>query len=546
MHPAGPLLVVAGAGSGKTRVITYRTGAPGRDAAPTRAASSPSPSPTRRPARCASASTSCSGTDGHRHARPVGRHLPRDRRAPPAPVRRGGRPAQGLRHLRRRRSEAAARARADRSQGARADVPGAPGAVGHRSRQEPGHRARPTSQLERLLRRRRRQGLPRSTRSGWRPPTPSTSATCCCRCCSSCAERHAGRARRSRERFDHVLVDEFQDTNSVQYRLVRLLSRRTNSITVVGDDDQSIYRWRGADIRNILDFERDHPGARVVKLEQNYRSTGQHPAPPPTRSSRRTRERRPKRLFTEAGRGRADRAVRGRDRARRGGVRRRPHRRRAVGDAGAARLRRLLPHQRAVARARRGAARARPAVRGRRRHALLRPRRDQGPARLPARGRQPRRRHRAAAHHQRPGARHRRRRPSSASATSSTSGKIAGLGGAGAGGASDEHDCSGRRPAQEARGVRRADDASCARGRGAGPGVAGREDPRGERLPRRAGRRGDDGGGGAHREPARARRLRCASTSARREEPTLHGFLERIALVVRRRRLRSRTRARSR
>src|ERR1700722_14093130 len=76
------------------------------------------------------------------------------------------------------------------------------------------------------------------------------------------------------ERFDHVLVDEFQDTNHVQYRLVRRLSRLSGSITVVGDEDQSIYGWRGADIRNILDFEKDHPGAKIVKLEQNYRSTG--------------------------------------------------------------------------------------------------------------------------------------------------------------------------------------------------------------------------------------------------------------------------------
>src|SRR5581483_1494213 len=99
------------------------------------------------------------------------------------------------------------------------------------------------------------------------------------------------------QRFDHVLVDEFQDTNSVQYRLVRLLSRQTGSITVVGDEDQSIYKWRGADIRNILDFERDHPGATVVKLEQNYRSTA-HILRAANAIITRNTERRPKRLFT--------------------------------------------------------------------------------------------------------------------------------------------------------------------------------------------------------------------------------------------------------
>ena len=104
------------------------------------------------------------------------------------------------------------------------------------------------------------------------------------------------------ERFDHVLVDEFQDTNSVQYRLVRCLSRRTSSITVVGDEDQSIYKWRGADIRNILDFERDHAGARVVKLEQNYRSTG-HILRAANAIIACNAERRPKRLFTQAGDG---------------------------------------------------------------------------------------------------------------------------------------------------------------------------------------------------------------------------------------------------
>ena len=102
--------------------------------------------------------------------------------------------------------------------------------------------------------------------------------------------------------FDHVLVDEFQDTNSVQYRLVRFLSQRTHSITVVGDEDQSIYRWRGADIRNILDFEHDHPGAGVIKLEQNYRSSSNI-----LRTANaiiaRNKERRPKRLVTEQGAG---------------------------------------------------------------------------------------------------------------------------------------------------------------------------------------------------------------------------------------------------
>jgi DNA helicase-2/ATP-dependent DNA helicase PcrA len=76
-----------------------------------------------------------------------------------------------------------------------------------------------------------------------------------------------------RRRFPYVLVDEYQDTNSAQYEIIRHLVGEGGNVTVVGDEDQSIYSWRGADIQNILDFEHDFPGARVYRLEQNYRST---------------------------------------------------------------------------------------------------------------------------------------------------------------------------------------------------------------------------------------------------------------------------------
>ncbi|HLF71540.1 MAG TPA: UvrD-helicase domain-containing protein [Dehalococcoidia bacterium] len=109
--------------------------------------------------------------------------------------------------------------------------------------------------------------------------------------------------QRYRERYEHVLVDEFQDTNVAQYVLARLLAPPPDSnICVVGDPDQSIYSWRSADIRNILNFERDYPKATVVRLEQNYRST-QTILDGAQKIIAANKQRKQKDLWTEKGRG---------------------------------------------------------------------------------------------------------------------------------------------------------------------------------------------------------------------------------------------------
>src|SRR5213075_1104804 len=78
---------------------------------------------------------------------------------------------------------------------------------------------------------------------------------------------------RYRDRFQFILVDEYQDTNRAQFQFIKMLGAEHGNVVVVGDDDQSIYGWRGADIRNILDFEKEFTPAKMVRLEENYRST---------------------------------------------------------------------------------------------------------------------------------------------------------------------------------------------------------------------------------------------------------------------------------
>jgi DNA helicase II / ATP-dependent DNA helicase PcrA len=117
---------------------------------------------------------------------------------------------------------------------------------------------------------------------------------------------------RLRKRFDYVLVDEFQDTNATQYRLLRELARDHRNLCVVGDDDQSIYAWRGADVRNIRGFRLDYPGASIVKLEQNYRST-RHIVSAALGIISRAKRREPKELWTDNDPGQAVRIIAARD-----------------------------------------------------------------------------------------------------------------------------------------------------------------------------------------------------------------------------------------
>ncbi len=118
----------------------------------------------------------------------------------------------------------------------------------------------------------------------------------------SLLQNHTEVQQRWRRQFIYIMIDEYQDTNAAQYQLVKLLTNQSQNIAVVGDDWQSIYSWRGADFRNILNFERDYPDCTVIKLEQNYRST-KHILDAAHSIITKNQQRSNKELWTEAGNG---------------------------------------------------------------------------------------------------------------------------------------------------------------------------------------------------------------------------------------------------
>lgn len=115
-------------------------------------------------------------------------------------------------------------------------------------------------------------------------------------------ENHTEVRQKWQRQFKYIMIDEYQDTNAAQYKLVKLLTSLSNNIAVVGDDWQSIYSWRGADFRNILNFERDYPNCTVIKLEQNYRST-KHILDAAHSIITKNQQRSEKELWTDAGDG---------------------------------------------------------------------------------------------------------------------------------------------------------------------------------------------------------------------------------------------------
>jgi DNA helicase-2/ATP-dependent DNA helicase PcrA len=212
--------------------------------------------------------------------------------------------------------------------------------------------------------------------------------------------------RQIEDRYTHVLIDEYQDTNSAQYNIAHLITEQRHNLCATGDPDQSIYGWRGADIRNILRFEEDHPDATVVRLEQNYRSSKRILAAASALIEHNT-QRKDKTLWTENPEGRAVRVVSLDDAEEEAqfiaeeASRYQLKRRQPLRYGG------FLPHQRTQPCRGRSADQVRRTLSSRTRHRVLQPQGNQGCPRLHPGHDQPARRGLAPARHQHAHARHR-------------------------------------------------------------------------------------------------------------------------------------------